>query len=166
MVHRLSTQPLFFVEVGELLAEMIHLGRVVYGDVWVVGMKGRVILVIGFGRVERFQRNNLGNDRQRKRFCLIELRDVGLGDVLLFGIGVENHGTILRAAIRALTIELRGIESDGEKYFEKLAVGNLRRVEGDLHGFGVTGLAAAHLFVVRRRDRASGIAGSGILAAF
>ncbi len=39
------------------------------------------------------------------------------------------------------------IPSPEYEHFEKLAVGNLRRVEGNLHGLSVAGHSGSHLFV-------------------
>src|SRR5579863_1507299 len=41
------------VEIRELLAQMRYFGRVVEHDVGLIGMQGRIVLVIGFGCVER-----------------------------------------------------------------------------------------------------------------
>src|SRR5580658_2952198 len=119
---RNDRDPLLLIEVWKLLAEMLDLGRIVNCDVWVVRVKRSVVLVIGLGCVEGVQRNDLRHDRSTKRSCLFKLGDVGLRDVLLFVIGVENHRAILAAGIRPLAIELRGVVSHGEEYFEKLTV--------------------------------------------
>src|ERR1700722_3068708 len=123
-------------------------------------MIGGVILMIGFGGVEGFERRDLSDDRSAEYFGGVELLDVGVGDFLLVGILVENYGTVLGAVVWALVVEFGGIV-DGEKDAEQLAVGDLRWIVDDFHGFGVAGIAAADGFVLGGVLRASGIAGGG-----
>ena len=59
-----------------------------------------------------------------------------------------------------------GLGGDREKHFEKLSVGNVRRVEGNLYGFGVPGVSRADDFVFSRGRRTGGVPGSGTLDAF
>src|ERR1700674_2460635 len=58
----------------------------------------------------------------------------------------EDCGAVLRAEIRALAVYLRGIVHLPEGV-EQLFVAHLRRVEGDLHDFGVAGFVGADIFV-------------------
>src|SRR3979411_3266007 len=96
----------------------------------------------------------------RERSCLVELGDVVLRHVLLLIISGENCGPVLRAAVWPLAIQLSRIVNR-EKYFEKLSVGDLRRVKGYLDGLGVPCLAGAHHFVLGRGRGTSRISRSG-----
>ena len=89
----------------------------------------------------------------------VELRDVVLRDLRLLCALRKNLRAILRAAVRALTVELRRVVRDREIDLQDLAVGHLMRVEGHLHAFGVAGAARAHGFIVGVLCVAAGIAG-------
>ena len=84
-------------------------------------MLGGVVLVIVFGGVETGIGIQLRDDLRAEHISLIQLLDVGFGDFLLIFRGVENRGAVLRAVVRALAIELRGVVRDGEKYSQNLA---------------------------------------------
>ena len=71
-------------------------------------MQRCIVLVIGLSWIESLQRNDFGYDGARENLGLVELRDIGLGDALLFVVGVKDRGAILRAFVGALAIELRG----------------------------------------------------------
>ena len=151
----------------EQLAHVLDLRRIVDGDVGLVGMMDRVILVIGLGRKEgRLHGVGLRHDRLLENMRGVELRDVGLGGFRLRFALRENLRAILRAAVRPLAVELRRVVRDREIDLQDLAVGHLARVEGHLHGFGVAGAARADGFVKRILLRAAGIAGHGIGDAF
>jgi hypothetical protein len=55
-----------------------------------------IILVVVFGAIESFERNDLGHDGLRKNFGLIELLNVGLSDARLKRSGVVS---IMRARL-------------------------------------------------------------------
>jgi len=74
-----------------------------------------VVLVVVLGGVEGLQRDNLSDDGLRIDLCRVELRDISFGDFLLSLIRIENGRAVLRAVVRALAIELRGIVADGKK---------------------------------------------------
>ena len=65
---------------------MGHLRRVIEHDVGLVGVKGGVVLVVGLGRVEGRQGDDLGDDAVGEGLGAIELGDVGVGDALLVGV--------------------------------------------------------------------------------
>jgi hypothetical protein len=91
---------------------------------------------------------------------------VGSRDPLLRIIRIENLGSVLRADVRTLTVQLRRVVSDREKDAKQLSVRNLRWVEHHANDFSVTGAARADLLVRRRRDVAAGVAGHSALDAF
>ena len=129
-------------DIRERLLQVLDLRRVVEGDVGLVGVLDRVVLVIGLGREEcGLHRAGLGHDRALPGFRRIELRDIGLRDLRLRLALRENLRAIVRAGVRALAVELRRVVRDREEDLQDLAVGNLLRVEGHLHGFGVAGAA-------------------------
>src|SRR5580700_6709416 len=59
----------------------------------------------------------------------------------------------------SLAVEVGGIVAHGKKDHENLPIGNLRRIEDDLHGFSVASLSGADILVVGRFCCAAGIAG-------
>ena len=97
---------------------------------------------------------------------MLQLGDVGLGNVLLLLVAVENCRAVLAPGVGALPIELRRVVSDGEEDLEKLAIGDPRRVVGDLDRFGVTGFAAADEFILGGGSRASRVARGRCLDTF
>lgn len=132
------------------MLQMIYLRQIVDHDIRIVRVLDGIILVILLGGIKSVERHDLRHDRAAKNFRLINLIDVRVRDFLLVLIRVKNYGTILSSLVRALTIQLRGIVRDGEKYFQKLAHGNLRWIVNNLHGFGVPGPAFADGFIIRR----------------
>ena len=103
------------VEIGKLLTEVLDLRRIVVGNIGIVWMQGRVILMILFGRIEGLKRHDLRGDRLAKNFGGVELRDIGAGNLFLLVAAEEDHGAILRAFIGALAIQFGGIVGYGEK---------------------------------------------------
>ncbi len=81
-------------------------------------MQRCIVLVISLRRIERLQRHYLGHDRAGKRFGLVELRNVRLGNALLIIVAVEDGRAILRAFVRTLTIQLRRIKGYGEEHLQ------------------------------------------------
>src|ERR1700690_597846 len=124
-------------------------------------MRLGVTLMITLCGIERFERINDRGDSTVKHFRGIELLDVGHGDLLLQLRSIKNPGPVLRTGIRALTIHLRRIVSNREKYFQELAKCNLRRIENDLDGLRVPGASRADFFVRRGIRRAAGITRRG-----
>src|SRR5208337_2837626 len=146
------------VETGKLLLQVRHLGQIVVPDVKVVGMQRRIVLVISLRRIERLEGNHLRHDRARKSLGLVELSNVGLRDALLVGAVVKNRRAILRALVRSLAVQLRGIVRHGEVHFQELPVGDLRGIVNNLHGFSMAGLAAADDLIFGGVGRASRVA--------
>ena len=69
-------------------------------------------------------------------------------DAMAARVGEEDGRAILGAHVGSLAVELRGVVGHGEEHGQQGFVGHHGRVEGDLHGFGVSGPAAGHGFVV------------------
>ena len=111
-----------YIQLGELPAKACHLGEVINHDVRVVRMMDGVVLMIVLGLIIRVKLGDLRDNRALKDFSLIQLLDVGFGYPLLLIAGVKDSRAILRARIRALPIQFRGVMRDGEKDFEELAV--------------------------------------------
>ena len=82
--------------------------------------------MIALRRIERAARLDSGDDRLLEPVRLIELGDVGLGDVRLLGVGWEDRRAILGAGIRALPVELSGIVHDREENLEHPPIADLR----------------------------------------
>ena len=72
---------------------------------------------------------------------MFKLGNISFRDAFLFVIAVKDDRAILRAGVRLLTIELRGVVNHGEEDFEE------RRVKGYLHGLCVSGFSGTHLFI-------------------
>ena len=62
---------------------------------------------------------------------LIELINIGLGDLCLLRVNGKDGRAILRADIGSLTVELRTIVSDREIDLENLGIADRSRVKGD-----------------------------------
>ena len=70
---------------------MAKLGQIVNGDVWVVGMMFRIVLVIALCGIKRLQRDYLRHDGTSESFCAIELINICPRDSMLVFTGKENH---------------------------------------------------------------------------
>jgi hypothetical protein len=113
-----------------------------------------IALVIFLGAVEFRGRHYLRHDRPAEFAGFVEAALRFLGRLPLVLIGLKNDRTVLRAEVRSLPVERRGIVNL-PKYFEQLLERHARRVILDLHDFGVSRLAAADGSIVRFRDGAA-----------
>ena len=85
-----------------------------------------------------------------------EQGDEPFGHGALFGRGVEDFGAVLVADVGPLAVDLRrGVDLE-EEACERF-VGDLRRIEGHAHRFGVSRGMAAHLLVGRAVGAAAGV---------
>lgn len=106
----------------------------------------QVFLVIVLGAPEGCSWNNLSDDLSREAPRGLQLVFHFRGDSLLLW-GVEEHdATILRAVIRPLAIELRGVVKL-EEFFDQLFVRHLRRIEREMHDFSMTSAVGADILV-------------------
>ena len=126
---------------GEQLPEILDLGGVVVGDIGAVGIQRRVILVMRLGGIEAAQRLDARDDRRVERLRGGELGDIGFGDALLLVALGEDFGTILRARVRALVIELGRVVRDREIDLQDRSIADDMRIERDLDGFRVSRFA-------------------------
>ena len=122
-------------------------------------MQRQVVLMVALGRIERPAGLDGGDDLGAEHLRLVELLDIGLGDLGLRLGRREDGRAILRADIRALAVELGRIVRDREIDLQQAAEAHLARIVGHAHRFGVPGAAAADLLVLRGRLLAAGIAG-------
>src|SRR3954463_12548827 len=83
------------IAVRKHLLEVFDLGQVEARDIGLVRMLGGVVLVIILRRIKRLRAADLGDDRLWKHFGGVELRHIGLGDLLLRVVLRENLGAIL-----------------------------------------------------------------------
>jgi len=83
------------------------------------------VLMVGLGRIEAFEWNYLGDDWLRECFCMIELRNVCVGGLVLVRIGIKNRRPVLRPLIGPLLVELGWIVRGVKKYFKQIVVGHL-----------------------------------------
>jgi len=104
--------------------------------------------VIVFSFVEGSRGNNLRDDRLSicSRLSALLLRALSRG--LLFGVVIENRGTILRSRVGPLPVQLRGIVVLPED-IQQLFIGNLGRIIVDLDRFGMPGAIRTNIFVRR-----------------
>src|SRR6185437_1444360 len=135
---------------------MPQFGEIVVHDVRVGGVSFDKVLMILFGRVKRLKWDHLSHNRMPEHMSLIELLDVSLGHLLLLGAYVEDCRTILRALVRPLAVQFRGVVGNGEKDLQQLPVSDARRVVRDPYGFGVPVSARAHRLIM-----SGGLADSG-----
>src|SRR5262249_15455509 len=106
------------------------------------------VLMIGLGGIEGAAGFEGGDDLAAEAARLAQLVDIRLGDARLLLAGREDGRAILRADIRTLAIELRGIVHHREVDLQQAAIAHLARVVDDADGFGMTGAPRADLLVV------------------
>src|SRR6185312_2281104 len=153
---------LLLVKLRKHLLQVRNLGQVIDGNVRIVRVQGRIILVISLRGIKGLQRDDLRDNASMKHFGLSQLRDVGIGNTLLVGVRIRNHRAVLRAFVWALAVELRWVVDDGEEHLEQLAVRNLRRVKRHLYGFRVAGTAATYHLVFGSGSVAAGVSGGRV----
>src|SRR5439155_6829246 len=107
---------------GLIGAQLADLGLRVDDDIRTRWIPCCVILVIGLGFEEGLERHHLGDDRPVEDSSLVQLADVSVGHSLLLIIEIEDRRAVLPAAVGSLTVELRRVMRDREKYLEDLAV--------------------------------------------
>ena len=81
-----------------------QLRKIVIGNVRIMRIPGHVILMILLRKIKRPERCDLCDDRFLKDLGAIQLLDIGLRDALLFLVGIEDLGAILRAFIGSLAV--------------------------------------------------------------
>src|SRR5258708_14706517 len=145
------------VVLGDNLLQVLDLPNVVISTIWLCGVQRQVVLMIGLRRIKRFQRADLGHDRLLVDLGGVELADLGLRDLLLFVAGGKDGRAILRARVRALTVQLGRIVRHRKKDLQDLAIADFLRVVFDLDGLGVAGRAGPDHGVVGRRLSAAGV---------
>ncbi len=107
------------------MLQVFDLWQVVIDDVGVGRVQRQEILVILLGRVEAGIVGDLGDDRLFEDMRLVELGDIGFGDLALFRVGDEKCRAVLGAFVRSLEIELRRVVRDREEDLQELAVADL-----------------------------------------
>src|SRR5208282_6564963 len=106
----------------------------------------QILLVVVLRGKERHGGNDLGDDRLGVAVRLLDRFFRGLRRGLLGRRVEEDGGAILRAPVRALAVELRGIVVLPEN-FEQVGVANLGGIEINFYGLGVAGAIGANFFV-------------------
>jgi hypothetical protein len=99
----------------------------------------QVVLMIPLGGIERLTRLDPGHDRSWKHMRPIELGDVGVGNFGLLIISWKDRRAVLGPGIRTLAVELSRVMGYREIYLQDAAVADPLRIEGDAHGFGISG---------------------------
>src|SRR6516164_5651139 len=117
--------------------------------------------MIALGRVETPAGLDLGDDRSIKRISLVELADIGLGNVRLLRICRENCRAVLSPDIRALAVEFGRIMGDREIDLQDTAVADAAGIERDPDRFRVPGLVGADHLVMRGLGGAPSITRDG-----
>ena len=124
-----------------------------------------IALVVFLGAPKVLRWNNLRDDRTLEDSSFLE-RFLGLARRgLLLEVVEEDRRAILRAVVGTLAIHLRRIvalKEDGEK----LAIGNLLRVEFHFDSFGVASAIRANLFVCWAFRVATGVSDGRVRDAF
>lgn len=131
-----------------MLAELYHLRRDDRHAVGLMGIIGKIFLMVIFRHVELRERRDLGDDGIRPQTRLGQFADDRLGVRALRFVVEEDCRAVLRPHVRALTVE-RGRVMDGEEDRQQVAERQHGGVEGHLHGFRVTGIAGADGLVGR-----------------
>src|SRR5271170_7196399 len=112
--------------------QLLDLRQVVDDDVGVARILRQKILMIGLGRIEGPAGLDGGDDRGVERMRLVELGDIGLGDLCLLRAGREDRRAILRAGVRPLAVELGRVMRDREIDLQDAAVADAAGIKGDL----------------------------------
>src|SRR5438128_2570460 len=148
----------------KLFSELPHLWVDNHQTVGLIRIVTIVVLVVVFGLVESGQGRDLGNNGTRP-----ESRSIGVAlgffcDDSLLLVVIENHRTILRADIIALSVQRGGIVGTPE-HVEHLCKRNKLRIKRDLHDFRVPRRAIAYLIIRWVLDCTTSIAGTDAMHA-
>lgn len=122
----------------------------------------QVLLVVVFGIPPLAGRQNLRDDLALPPLLVNELGHF-LGDLLLLGVVVEDAGAVLRASVRTLAVQRRGVVHPVEELQEFL-VRDFGRVVGYLESFGIWSGKCQHRFI-ERGGADGGLHTSGVPAA-
>ena len=147
-----------FEQRGELLVQLIELGRDRDLAIRLIGVVGVVFLMVILGGVELGQGLQGGDDGVSEHLGLVQFLDENRSFLLLPLVGVENRRAILRAHVAALAIECGGVVG-GKEDRHQVAKGNLRRIEFDFDDLGVAGYPHADLLISGVLRPAAGVAG-------
>lgn len=60
-----------FVQSGKLLAQIFYLGKIVEDDVRLIGMMGKVVLMVAFGFIKRLEGADLSYDGPSENFRVV-----------------------------------------------------------------------------------------------
>lgn len=140
-----------------MFAHFRHLGHRYVGDVGLLWVPRRVILVVFLALVKDIKRLHPGNDLVVVDLGRVELRDIGLGDASLIGVSNKNCRAILWAYVVSLAVELGGVVRDRKEYLEDLTECNPGSVVANHRHFGMSGGARTDRPIVRRLGGATGI---------
>src|SRR5574343_1462360 len=123
--------------VGENLAQFVRLRRHHGEAIALLRIASKILVVIFLGLKKGDGRSYFGDDGRTPDPLAIETADHRFGDSLLAGIMEKDGRAVLRADIMPLAVRRRRIVDREEGGEQRLEV-DFRRVEGDLHHFGVT----------------------------
>ena len=100
------------VELRKETTQIGDLGQIVEGDIGLLGVQRRIILMIPFRRIECRERLDLGHDRSREDLRRVELGDISRRDLFLLLVGEEYLRTILCPRVRPLPVEFGRVVRD------------------------------------------------------
>src|SRR6266853_3495264 len=120
-----------------------------------------IALVIFLAAIEGAGCGYLGGDRLAKFAAGLQRGFRFFRGGFLLGRMEEDSSAVLRAEIRALPVHLCGVVHLPESV-EQLLVAQLRRIESDLHDFGMPGLIRADDFIGWIFSMAAAIAYNGV----
>ena len=107
------------------------------------------VLVIGFGRIERLRAFDPRDDRLVPQIDRSQLRQIGLGDRVLFGRQRHDRAAIMRPDVGALPVELGRIGDDRKEDAQQLVIADDLGIVGYPDRLGVVGDPARYELVVR-----------------
>ncbi len=114
-----------------------------------------ILLMVFLSPVEMVGREDRGHDGPYIIAAFVSFIFFSQGLGLLFGRVVENHATVLRARIRALSVDGGGVVIL-KKYVQQLLIANLLWIKRNAYRLGMAGLIGANIAV-------SGIGGTAAL---
>ena len=94
-------------------------------------MQRGIVLMVGLGRIDAFERSNAGGNRALEDMGAVELRNIGPSDLALGVIDREDRRPVLRTRVWPLPIELGRVIGYRELDLQDRPVVDDARVEGD-----------------------------------
>src|SRR5690606_23801250 len=137
--------------------QVVELGAGHEDDVGLAGIPGSVVVVVGLGDEEGFQRLQGGGEGRCEDAGLVQLRQVGAGHLVLALVQGEDRRAVLAADVIALAVLLGRVVRHRQEDLQQLPVADLPGPVTDADGLGMAGTAGADRLVVGGVGAAAGV---------